>query len=130
MQSNRFIRRVLQIDAIATGATALLALVIAGPLGDWFGLPEALLRIVGAGLVPFVIFVAWTGWRTEVSKSTVRAIIAANCAWVIASVSLLFTGWVAPTALGVVFVVAQATIVAAFAELQVIGLKKSALAAA
>lgn len=130
MPSDRFIRRALLLDAAATGATALLALAAAGPLGEWFSLPETLLRIVGAGLLPFVGFVAWAGTRAAVPAGAVRTIVAVNIAWVVASLGLLLGPWVAPSTLGVVFVVAQATIVAVFAELQVIGLKKLAPAAA
>jgi hypothetical protein len=42
------------------------------------------------------------------------------------SVVLLFTGWVQPNSLGYLFVVGQATFVAVMAELQFIGLRKSA----
>jgi hypothetical protein len=41
-------------------------------------------------------------------------------------VALLFTGWIDPTLLGVAFILMQAVVVAAFAELQVIGLRRLA----
>lgn len=49
---------------------------------------------------------------------------------VVASVVLLLSGLVAPTTLGTAFIVAQATIVAVLAELQIIGLRKAVAAAA
>ena len=130
MPSDRYIRRSLQLDAAATGVTALLALAAAGPLSTRFGLSETLLQVVGIGLLPFVCFVAWSATRPQVPVGAIRLVVAANIVWVIASIWLLLSGWVAPTTFGVVFVVAQATIVAVFAELQVIGLRKLALAAA
>jgi hypothetical protein len=108
-----FLRRVLVLDAVATGATALLAVVLAGPLAGWLGLPVGLLRGAGLILIPGV---AWT-------------IIAMNGAWVLASVALLLSGIVAPTVWGTAFVIAQAVIVGAFAELQVIGIRKAAVPA-
>jgi hypothetical protein len=49
---------------------------------------------------------------------------------VIASVALLLSGLVAPTVWGIAFVIAQAVIVGAFAELQIIGMRKAAAAVA
>jgi hypothetical protein len=43
------------------------------------------------------------------------------------SVLLLFTGWVEPTGLGEVFVIAQAVVVAVVAELELVGLRRSTL---
>jgi len=125
-----FLRRVLVLDAVATGATALLAVALAGPLSGWLGLPVGLLRGAGLILVPFVILVAWTAARQQAPAGVVWTIIAMNGAWVIASVALLLSGLVAPTVWGYAFVIAQAVIVGAFAELQIIGVRKAAIQAA
>ena len=47
-----------------------------------------------------------------------RAIIAANFAWVAASILLLVAGGVNPTALGMAFVIFQAVVVGCLGELQ------------
>ncbi|MEJ2121742.1 MAG: hypothetical protein P8Z76_13765, partial [Alphaproteobacteria bacterium] len=60
----------------------------------------------------------------------VWTIIAMNGTWVIASVALLLSGLVVPTVWGNAFVIAQAVIVGAFAELQIIGVRKAAVQAA
>jgi hypothetical protein len=125
-----FLRRVLVLDAVATGATALLAVALAGPLAGWLGLPVGLLRGAGLILVPFVILVAWAAAREQAPGGVVWTIIAMNGAWVIASVALLLSGLVAPTVWGIAFVIAQAVIVGAFAELQIIGVRKAAATAA
>jgi hypothetical protein len=59
----------------------------------------------------------------------VQAIIALNLLWVVGSMGLLMGGWVAPTALGTAFVIAQAVAVGVFAELQFIGLRRTQAAA-
>lgn len=125
-----FLRRVLVLDAVATGGTALLAVALAGPLAGWLGLPVGLLRGAGLILVPFVVLVAWAASRAQPPAGVVWAIIAMNGAWVIASVGLLLSGLVQPTGWGYAFVIAQAVIVGAFAELQIIGVRKSAAPAA
>jgi hypothetical protein len=119
-----FLRKSLMLDAVATGATALMLIAGAGLLEGLLGLPVALMREAGLILVPFVAFAAWVGTREAVSRGAVQAIIAANALWVAASIGLLVSGWVAPTALGYAFVIAQAAIVALFAELQYAGLKR------
>jgi len=121
-----FLSRVLVLDAVATGATALLAVALAGPLAGLLGLPVNLLRGAGLVLVPFVVLVAWAAARAQAPGGVVWAIIAMNGAWVIASVALLLSGLVQPTAWGYAFVIAQAVVVGAFAELQVVGARKSA----
>lgn len=119
-----FLRKSLMLDAVATGATAVLLIAGAGLLDGLLGLPVALMREAGLILVPFVAFVAWVGTRQETSRGAVWAIIVVNALWVIASLGLLVSGWVAPTVLGYAFVIAQAAVVALFAELQYAGLKR------
>jgi hypothetical protein len=119
-----FLRKSLMLDAVATGATAVLLIAGAGLLEGLLGLPVALMREAGLILVPFVAFVAWVGTREGVARGVVWTIIAANALWVAASIGLLVGGWVAPTALGYAFVIAQAAVVALFAELQYAGLKR------
>lgn len=119
-----FLRNALLVDAAATGATAALMIVGAGWLDGLLGLPVALMREAGLILVPFVAFVAWIGTRARVSRGAVSAIIAVNVLWVVASICLLISSWVAPTLLGYAFVIAQAAAVGLFAELQYIGLKR------
>ena len=93
------------------------------------GLPVALMREAGLLLVPYVALVAFVGTRGTISRSAVQAIIALNVLWVAGSIGLLLSGWVAPTALGTAFVIAQAAAVAVFAELQFIGLRRTQAAA-
>ena len=119
-----FLRKALLLDAAASGATAVMLIAGAGLLDGLLGLPVALMREAGLVLVPFVAFVAWVGTREEVARGAVSAIIAVNALWVVASIGLLASGWVAPTALGYAFVIAQATVVALFAELQYAGLRR------
>jgi hypothetical protein len=52
-------------------------------------------------------------------------VIAANAAWTLASIALLFSGAITPNLLGEAFVAIQAIAVGAFAELQYIGLCRS-----
>jgi hypothetical protein len=129
-RQNTFLRYALLADAVASGATALLLIVGADLLTGLLGLPVALMRESGLLLVPYVALVAFVGTREHFSRTVVQAIIALNVVWTAASLLLLVTDYVAPTALGTAFVIAQAGAVAVFAELQFIGLRRSAMATA
>ena len=104
-QTSNFLRRALILDALASGATALLMIAGAGLVEGLLGLPAALLRGAGLVLVPYVAFVIYTGTREAISRPAVWTIIVANVAWAAASALLLVSGWVAPTALGYAFVI-------------------------
>jgi hypothetical protein len=119
-----FVRRMLVADAAISGATGLLMLLGGGFLEALLGVPSALLQYAGASLLPFAVAVAWLARRDDISRAGVWAVIAANALWAIDSVGLLFTGWIEPTALGYTFIVFQALVVAGFAELQYVGLKR------
>jgi hypothetical protein len=121
-----FVRRMLVADAAITGATGVLMLAGAPLLHPWLGVPAPLLRYAGASLLPFAAAVAYLSSRESLPRAGVWAVILANALWSIDSVALLFTGWIAPTALGYAFVLFQAVVVCAFAELQYVGLRRTA----
>jgi hypothetical protein len=125
-----FLRQGLLADAVITGATGLVMFFGAGVLARLLELPEALLRYAGLALLPFVAYVAYVATREHVHRPAVWAVILLNALWVAASIVLLLSGWVAPNALGVVFVVVQALAVAVFADIQYLGVRRSMTTAA
>ena len=127
-RQNTFLRYALLADAVASGATGLLMIAGADLLTGLLGLPVALMREAGLLLVPYVALVAFVGTRETISRPAVKAIIALNVLWVAGSISLLTSGYVAPSVLGYAFVIAQAIVVGVFAELQFIGLRRTAAA--
>jgi hypothetical protein len=129
IQVSTFLRRVLLLDAVSSGAMGVLLLTCSGLLSGLLSLPAALLNEAGLVLVPFALAVGFLGTRSRLSRVAVWAVIALNAVWAIDSVVLLFTGWVQPNLLGYVFVVGQAAFVAVMAELEVIGLRKSVVVA-
>ena len=123
-----FLRLALLGDAAASGVTGLLLAGAAGPLTSLLALPEPLLGIAGLFLLPYAAVVAWTGSRAKLSRHAVRAIIGVNLLWVAGSLLLLALGpalaGLAPSALGIAFVLAQALVVLGFAIVQVIALRQ------
>lgn len=125
-----FLRRVLQLDAAATGATGLLLLGGTGLLHGLLNLPVALMIYAGVFCVGWAAILGLASLRAELSRGFVWSIILGNVAWVIGSVVLLVSGYVQPTLLGYAFVIVQALAVDVFAALQYFGLPKRASAAA
>jgi hypothetical protein len=120
-----FLRRAILGDAVFSGASAVLLTLGTGALAPLLDLPEALLRETGLFLIAYAILVGWLGTRQAMPKPPVVIVIAGNAAWTLASIALLFSGAVTPNLLGEAFIVAQAIVVGALAELQYVGLQRS-----
>ena len=124
------LRQALLADAVTTAACAALMIAGAGFLEGLLGLPATLLRAAGLLLIPFVAYVAMLGFRERVSRGAVWSVIGLNAVWVVDSVLLLVSGYVTPSGSGIAFVLAQAAVVAMYAELQFMGLRRSSPALA
>jgi hypothetical protein len=125
IRNSPFLRWALLADAIASGSTALLMILFSGALAQLLQIPAGLLLNAGLVLVPYVALVAYLGTRERLPRWTVWAVIGANILWALDSVLVALSGWFEPNGLGYAFIVGQATVVALFAELQFIGLRRS-----
>ena len=120
-----FLRRVLFDDAAISAASGLGMLAGAGLAARLLGLPPALLTAAGASLLPFALGVLWLAARPRTPRAGVWLVIALNLLWAIDALALLFSGWLAPTTLGVAFLGAQAVVTVALAELEFVGLRRA-----
>ena len=68
-----FLRQALLADAVTTTLCGLLMLLGAHPLGGMLGLPETLLLIGGAVLLPFAALVAYLSLRPNLPRVAVWA---------------------------------------------------------
>jgi len=129
LNATPFLRLALMVDALASGATGLQLAILSGPLGALFGLPASLLLGVGLFFLPYAAAVAFVATRPAPARFAVRAIIALNLTWVVDSVLFAaFSGalaGLAPSALGVAFVLVQAALVLGFAAMQAVALKRA-----
>ena len=128
--SSQFLRRALAADAVFSGVAAIMLSAGASQLAPLLQLPEALLRETGLFLIAYTILVGWLASRASAPRALVGLVIAGNAAWTVGSIALLFSGTVAPNVLGEIFVAAQAVATGVFAELQYMGLRRSADAVA
>lgn len=127
VQRTSLLRQALLADAIVSGATGVLMAGGATVLAELLALPEPLLRYAGLVLLPYAAFVAFVATRVHLQRPAVWAVIVINALWALESIVLLLTGWVAPNIAGYAFVLFQAGVVAVFAELQFLGLRREAL---
>ena len=121
-----FLRRAIQADAVFSGVAAVLLGLGAEEFAALLNLPEALLYETGLFLIAYAALVGWLGTRATMPKILVAIVIAGNAAWTLASIVLLFSGAIAPNLLGEAAIAMQAIVVGVLAELQFIGLRRSA----
>ena len=126
IQSSRFLRNALALDAAACAATGLLLAFGAGSLSSPLGFPAAFLTGAGLVLLPCAAILAWLASRETLPRLAVLTVIGINLLWVADSILILVARWFSPTGLGIGFVLAQAGAVAVITELEMIGLKRSA----
>jgi len=128
-RSSRLLRQVLLADAAISGTSGVLMMLGAGLLERLLGVPAAVLDYVGFGLLPYAALVGWLATRQTLPQLAVWVVIGMNIAWAADCNLVLLTGWVEPTRLGHAFIIAQALVVGAVAELQYLGLRRSAATA-
>jgi hypothetical protein len=126
IQSSRFLKNALALDAAACAGMGLLLAFAAEALADPLGFPAAFLRGAGLLLLPCAALLAFLASRGTLPRLAVYAVIGVNLVWIVDSLAILLTGWFQPNGLGIAFVLGQAAAVAVVTELEVIGLKRSA----
>ena len=123
--SPRFLRNVLWADAAAGAASSLLHLLAASVLSGLLGLPAGVLALSGALLLVYVAAAMYLAAYEPVSRKGVGVLIGANWAWVggCPAVFMIYAGSLTP--LGQAYMVVHALAVAALAELEWFGLRRS-----
>lgn len=130
MTDTRLLRTTLTVNAVATALSGAAFTLGAIPHAPAVGLPEPLpLAVFGVALVAFALYV-WSVRREPVDLAQARAIFIMDVAYVIASV-LLITAWPqALSSLGRILVALMADVVAVFALLEFVGLRRARRATA
>jgi hypothetical protein len=125
IRPSKLLRFALFADVAGSGAMGLLCLLGAGVLAGPLGLPSGFLQGIGLFIVIYSPGIAWLASRPALPGWVYATIVGLNAVWVLDSLLLLVSGWVAPTGLGIAFILAQAAAVAGFAVAQWIGLRQS-----
>lgn len=122
-EAARPLRLWLTLDAVVTAGNGLIYLLLADAAGELLGIGASLLTGLGAFLLVYGAFVGVLAGRTVPPVLGTKLVIEGNLLWSVASVAALFL-WLDTTAVGTFWVPAQAVVVAAFALLQISGLRK------
>ncbi|GAA2387358.1 hypothetical protein [Nonomuraea africana] len=121
----KFLRLALAADAVVTGGNGLIYLAAAGPVSGLLGPDAGLLREIGIFLLVYGAAVGFLAGRATISRGATTAVIALNIIWTLGSIAAVATGLLEFTTVGAVWAIAQALVVAGFAELQIMGLRKA-----
>jgi hypothetical protein len=119
-----FLRLALRLDAAASGALGTLSLVAAPALSDRLGPDAGALRAIGAFLVLYAAGLVLLAALRAIPRTAAWVVVAGILAWAVGTGVAAFTVHDL-TALGTAVVLAQAVAVAAFADLQWVGLRRS-----
>lgn len=126
LSSPPVLRRVLAFDAVSGAATGVVHLLLAPMLSTWLGLPEALLQASGVAIFGFVLLAGWLALQTPTPRAPLMAIVLLNGAWALGCVWLSLGSAVNATALGMAYLLVQAGVVLALAELEWMGWRQLA----
>ena len=119
------LRAALLLDAAVTGLNGLGYLVGGAALAPILGLPLGWLHPAGTFLVAYAVAVLALGTRTRIPRAGAWLVVAVNAVWAVDSLALVAFGWGTPTAVGSVWIVAQALVVGGFAMLQSVALRRA-----
>lgn len=120
-----FLRNTLTGNAIFSVVSGLVLSFGASAITGLLGVGTPLLYVVmGISILLFGGAVYWVSTQTPLSQSAAITILVLDVVWVVASEVLLFTDWVTFTTAGWWAVAIVADIVAVFAILEYIGLRR------
>lgn len=118
-----FLRRSLQVDAVASGLCGVILLVAAQPVSELIGLRTPGIALgVGAVLVVYAATLLWSAGRPRINRGKALLVVGLNAAWVIGSTAVILAGPL--TVLGNLAVAAVAGAVLVFAALEAVGLRR------
>lgn len=112
-------------DAGASGLVALLQVFGGGTLSRMTNLPHGLVLGTGLFLLAYAALLVVTARSASVVWALVAGIIVGNMAWAVACMALLATDLIAPTGVGLVFIMLQILTVSSFAGIELAGLRAS-----
>lgn len=128
MHSNPTLQNILLLDAATCVAAGALMAFGSKFVASLTGIPAPLLAWAGLLLFPVAALMIFAGLQPVPSRPIVRLIVLGNIGWVVASLGVF--AFIAPNALGYVFILAQAGAVAILALLEYNALQRSGAALA
>jgi hypothetical protein len=121
---SNWLRRAIQADGACSVVSGLACLADAGWLAALLGVPVMAMYALGAVLLGYAVFLFAVAAREPINRRAVIAALALDVAWVLDSIVLLASGWLALTTAGWWIVAVTALLVVDFAVLKYVGLRR------
>jgi hypothetical protein len=128
MPSNNALQNILLLDAATCIGAGALMTFGSNFVAGLTGIPAPLLYWAGLILFPVAALMIYAGLQTAPARLLVWLIVLGNVGWVTASLGVF--AFIAPNALGTIFILAQAAAVAVLALLEHGALQRSGIATA
>ena len=125
-ENGRFLTNVLRANAIFSTVSGLLVIFFADSIAQLIGLANPMILVgLGITLLPFAFFVYKVSAMEVVNSKLVWVIIELDALWVLGSAILLFANVVPFTTMGKWSIGLLAEVIAIFAILEYVGLRKA-----
>lgn len=111
-------RAIVGIDAATCSVMAALLIGGRDILAGILGIPQLVLVGAGGILVPVAVFMVLVAARPAIPSWAAWTVIAGNAGWVVSSFVLAFGQFIAPTPLGIAFILGQAMVVSILAAIE------------
>ncbi|KRV48470.1 hypothetical protein AQ490_04265 [Wenjunlia vitaminophila] len=120
-----WLRRVLALDAVVTGANGLVYAAASGPVGRRLGVDGDLLLGLGVFLTLYAVAVGCLAGRSRPPAPGVYAVVGANVVWTVLSIVAPLSWFDDLHTAGAVWIPLQAATVGGFALLQIGALRQA-----
>jgi len=123
--NDSLLRRALRANGIFCTFSGLFLLIAGAPVADFLAVESALvIRLIGVALLPYGFNLIRETGITPLHRYTGPLAIAGDIAWVIGSIAIIIADPFDLSAAGKWAILAVADIVATFAVIQIIGLRR------
>ncbi|MFG1941541.1 hypothetical protein [Nonomuraea sp. NPDC048826] len=119
------LRTILRVDGWSTAVFGVVLLAAWRPVGDWFGLPPAWSVPLGVAMLGGAAALGLIAGYPRIPVRYVGLVVAGNTLSCAALVVLVLAGAMPLTGLGVAFMLTGAAVVAAYAVLEFLGLRRA-----
>lgn len=119
------LKTALLADATVSGGSALLHLLLPGPMTELLALPRMLIVESGLFLVGFVALLVLMIRGARIASALLGLVIVGNIGWAVGCIALWAGGAVAPSAWGLAYLALNAVAVLVFAGWEWAGLRAS-----
>lgn len=124
--SSPLLRLALRLDALLSLAAGAATCSLAAPLAGELGTPAWPVWGLGLFMLGYGIAAGVLAARRHLPRWLALGVVIGNALWVVDSLLLFATGWIAPSLTGTGLIVGQALVVAVLTALQGLGLRRSA----